>query len=95
MSNQALNIVPTRENTVISDEQVAKIKPIFARVPQLSTLFALSESTVTRYVREAEESKYFSYIVKRPSPSILIIEIDGFRNFLDARQKRSFSKISI
>lgn len=93
MSNQALNIVPTGENTVISDEQVAKINPIYARCSQLAKIYALSESTVNKYVKEAEKSKGFSQIVKRPSPSILIIHIKGFGDFIEARQKKSFQKI--
>lgn len=94
MSNKTLNAVPNRQNTIISNEQVAKIEPIYARCSQLAKIYALSQSTVNKYVKEAEESKDFTHIVKRPSPSILIVEIDGFRNFLDARQKKSFQKIS-
>lgn len=92
--SKALNIVPTRENTVISDEQVSKIEPIYARVAQLSKIYALSQSTVNKYVKEAEASNDFEYIVKRPSPSICIVEIKGFKSFLEARQKKSFQKIS-
>lgn len=92
--SKAVNIVPTRENTVISHEQVSKIEPIYARVAQLSKIYALSQSTVIKYVKEAEKSKDFSQIVKRPSPSILIIHIKGFGDFIEARQKKSFRKIN-
>lgn len=94
MTNQVLNIVPTKQNTVISDNQVAKIKPIYARCSQLAKIYALSQSTVNKYVKEAEKSNDFSQIVKRPSPSILIIHIKGFGDFIEARQKKSFQKIS-
>lgn len=92
--SKALNIVPTRENTVISDKQIARIEPIYARPVPLSKIFALSPSTTHKYIREAEESKDFSYIVKKPSPSIVIVEIKGFNDFLTARQKKSFRKIN-
>ncbi|MEX6014341.1 helix-turn-helix domain-containing protein [Mammaliicoccus sciuri] len=91
---KSLNVVPSRNNTVISEEQVPKISPIFARVKQLSGIFALSPSTVSKYVKEAEESTDFRHIVYRPSPSILVIEIEGFRDFLQARQKKAFHKIN-
>lgn len=94
MNNKTLNAVPNRQNTIISDEQVVKIEPIYARVGQLSKIYALSQSTVNKYVKEAEKSKNFSQIVKRPSPSILVVNIKGFSDFLDARQKKSFQKIS-
>lgn len=94
MTNQVLNIVPTKQNTVISDNQVAKIKPIYARCSQLAKIYALSQSTVNKYVKEAEASNDFKYIVKRPSPSICIVEIKGFKSFLEARQKKSFRKIN-
>lgn len=94
MSNQTLNIVPSRDNTVISDKQVAKIEPLFARCNQLAKIYALSPSTVGKYVKEAELSKEFQNIVYRPSPSILIVDINGFKEFLSAREKKSFQKIS-
>ncbi|KDE96215.1 MULTISPECIES: hypothetical protein [Staphylococcus] len=92
--NQTINIVPHRDNTIISDKQVPTIEPIYARVAQLSKIYALSQSTVNKYVKEAEASNDFEYIVKRPSPSICIVEIKGFKSFLEARQKKSFQKIS-
>ncbi|MDK9870813.1 hypothetical protein ACP3TN_04980 [Staphylococcus sp. IPLA37011] len=95
MNNQALNIVPTRENTVISDEQVAIIEPKFARPKPLAHIYGLSPSTTNKYIREAEENKHYQHIVFRPSPWIIIVDIKGFKNFLEFRQKRSFSKISL
>ncbi|QDW94016.1 hypothetical protein [Staphylococcus caprae] len=94
MNNKTLNAVPNRQNTIISNKQVASIEPIFARPTPLAKIFALSPSTTHKYIREAEESKDFSYIVKKPSPSIVIVEIEGFKSFLEARQKKSFQKIN-
>lgn len=94
MSKQSLNVLPTKQNTVISEEQVAKIEPIFARPNQIAKIYAISPSTVNTYIKEIEASNNFGDIVKRPSPSICIVEIKGFKSFLEARQKKSFQKIS-
>lgn len=94
MSNQSLNVVPNRQNTIISDEQVVKQEALFARPNQIAKIYAISPSTVHAYIKEAEASNDFEYIVKRPSPSICIVEIKGFKSFLEARQKKSFQKIS-
>ncbi|CEF18817.1 Uncharacterized protein SXYL_01433 [Staphylococcus xylosus] len=93
MSNKTLNAVPNRQNTIISDEQVANIEPIFARPNQIAKIYAISPSTVNSYIKEIEASNDFSYLIKRPSPSICIVEIKGFKSFLEARQKKSFQKI--
>ncbi|WP_426428643.1 helix-turn-helix domain-containing protein [Staphylococcus equorum] len=94
MSNQILNIVPTRDNTVISDEQVVKQEALFARPNQIAKIYAISPSTVQTYIKEIEANKDFAYLVKRPGPGIVILEIKGFESFLEFRQKKSFQKIS-
>ncbi|MCD8845837.1 hypothetical protein [Mammaliicoccus sciuri] len=92
--SKTLNVVPSRTNTVISDKQVAVIEPIFARPSQIAKIYAISPSTISNYIKEIEASNDFSYLVKRPSPSIVIVEIKGFKDFLTARQKKNFHKIN-
>lgn len=92
--SKTLNVIPSRTNTVISDKQVVVIEPIFARPNQLAKIYDISPSTISNYIKEIEASNDFSYLVKRPSPSIVIVEIKGFKDFLTARQKKNFHKIN-
>ncbi|PTJ81246.1 hypothetical protein BU055_11450 [Staphylococcus succinus] len=94
MNNQTLNVVPNKQNTIISDEQVVKIEPIYARPKQISKIYSLSPSTVNSYIKQAEQMQDFMDIVKRPSPSIVVVHIKGFESFLEFRQKKSYQKIS-
>lgn len=88
-----LEIVPNKQNTIVKDEQVPTLEPIFARPKQIAKLYAISESTVHRYIDEIESNAAYSNIVIRPAPSVVIIHIKEFRRFLGERQKMAFTDL--
>ncbi|WP_419795765.1 hypothetical protein RCF75_07025 [Staphylococcus equorum] len=88
-----LQAVPTLENTLIDDKQVPSLEAIYGRAKAIAELYALSSSTVNKYVKEMRNDKEFQKYIVVPSPQILLINIKGFESFIRSREKKNFSKL--
>ena len=82
-----LQDLPTKENVVTEPKQVV-VKPIMAKPNAIAKLFGISYSSVYRILKEYEkddkgvEDLYYSL-----SPTMTVISIDGFKEYLSKRHK--------
>ncbi|MGC7583114.1 helix-turn-helix domain-containing protein [Staphylococcus epidermidis] len=82
-----LQDLPTKENVVTEPKQVV-VKPIMAKPNAIAKLFGISYSSVYRILKEYEkDNKGVEDLYYNLSPTMTVISIDGFKEYLGKRHK--------
>lgn len=80
--------IPTKQNTVTNDEQI-KVKPIYAKVPQLAKLCGLSKSSIYRILdRWEDEPNGIEDMFVSISATLKVVEIEKFKDYLRSINKK-------
>lgn len=80
--------IPTRQNTVTSDEQI-KVELIYAKVPQLAKLCGMSKSTIYRILdRWEDEPNGIDDMYVSVSSTLKVVEIEKFKTYLRIINKK-------
>ncbi|WP_239749982.1 helix-turn-helix domain-containing protein [Mammaliicoccus sp. H-M34] len=80
--------IPTRQNTVTSDEQI-KVEAIYAKVPQLAKLCGMSKSTIYRILdRWEDEPNGIDDMYVSVSATLKVVEIEKFKTYLRIINKK-------
>lgn len=82
---------PHPSNSVLSDDQVAPVKMIYAKVSTLPKLFNVSKATCYRFIKEAEEMPEFKdRICVDVSATLTLVNIEVFEEFLKFKHKKHY-----
>lgn len=72
--------VPNKQNSILDAEAVV-IEPIYAQREAIARLFGISASTVSRYLKMAEDARVEEITIK-VSYNLTLIHIKNFENYL-------------